>query len=1242
MKSNIINNKLVQSQSLFWTPDYIDASSAWIEHIPFAFWIVEVLKPKILLELGVHTATSYFSFCQAIKRLNIDTVCYGIDTWKGDEHAGFYGEDIFEKVKDHNTKEFYRFSTLIRSTFDEAKEYFIDKSIDLLHIDGFHTYEVVKHDFEAWLPKLSNKSFVFFHDINVRERNFGVFKFWEELKDKYEHFQFDFGHGLGIISIGKIIPEELKELFEKNDDPYSTFLRNIFSEKGNFLKTNFLKDLMLNQEKNALEELTKVNTQLIEGSKTLELNNTQLTESNNTLQSQNAQLVESHKTLELSNTQLTEGNNTLQSQNAQLVESHKILELSNTQLTESHNTLQSQNAQLIENNKALELSNSQFRENLKTLELINTQLQANYERLKGHYANLESTNNRLQEKYQKESVDFSGKIKELESLHAKTFEELSTIKKENEVIKKHITWYRDTYETRSIFGILKEKIKSKLKKKNVSATAPGDSSSKTFSDNNPIHGSNAMTMEENASGFGDLTPAIELQRLDGIGKSSYPGTINIRYQEDASNLSKVCVFSSYSFSGKVEEYVFYYLDELKKAGFSILFVSTSTLPESCVNRLSQYACLIIERENRCPDFGSWKAGLSMLNWEKLDAVLFTNDSVFGPLFNLDSIIRSMKGRYDVWGMSDNYEIDYHLQSYFLYFNKTAITSEIFRKFWENVDLSATKDEVIHKYEIGVSRLFRDNGFTLGAYANIDVVSKNAAHGFKVINPLLVFWRSLIKNHEFPFFKRELIIKRNISKTYSPNKDLYVNINGWRKIIQEGTVYPVRLIEDFMSNYHRLSKARHGDIALLKRKVLFLIDLAEDAEAQRTLLEFLQWLKNETHIEVEVMNCSESDSELTPQFAGFGTFTNLYDVSEAEQKGLKGRLIDEICLIFSNTIRHVDEQKFLSFLDVPQVIFVHETASLLDSVPSENDMKWMRDNVSNFITDSDVARKFIIEYVGIDSTKVELVDKSNDFTAVQAPALLRMINTYYDDKELRLAEDPLLVFMTHIYYDNSWIEIRDKLRNYNNGRNYFLFSVSEGCIVRNEIIENIKETFDNTYFLLTPNVGRDIGGKMALIDLYLFLGIKSSYIVILHDKQSIHSLRGESWKRELFKIIDINHRNQVLDLFRDPGVGLVGVRDYIINEYNASTDTFRNNSQLSKKLLKEFSISIENYDFMGGCIFWIKSSIIEKFFIKNDPILIRADLEPGNVLDLHGERLTHTWERMFSWIAINNGYRIDGI
>jgi GT2 family glycosyltransferase len=257
MKQNISDQRLFHYDSFFWSPNYLD-HSGWIEHVPFAFWIIEAFKPKVLVELGVHNGVSYFSFCQAVEALKIDTECYAVDTWKGDEHAGFYDESVFEKVKDYNTKTFPAFSTLIRSTFDEAKEYFSDGAIDLLHIDGLHTYEAVKHDFDIWLPKLSENGIVIFHDINVRERDFGVLKLWEELSRNYPHFQFDFGYGLGILAVGKIIQPDLKELFNKNNDSsFYSFLTSLFSERGLFFKTNFYRDLELQEATTGLRATTE-------------------------------------------------------------------------------------------------------------------------------------------------------------------------------------------------------------------------------------------------------------------------------------------------------------------------------------------------------------------------------------------------------------------------------------------------------------------------------------------------------------------------------------------------------------------------------------------------------------------------------------------------------------------------------------------------------------------------------------------------------------------------------------------------------------------------------------------------------------------------------------------------------------------------------------------------------------------------------------------------------------------------
>src|SRR5207302_10018497 len=152
--------------------------SAWHQHAPFAFWLTEALRPGIFVELGAHNGFSYLAFCQAVQRLGATTKCYAVDTWKGDEHAGFYGEEVFAKLNELHERRYSGFSRLIRSTFDEALLHFSDGTVDLLHIDGRHRYQDVAHDFESWLPKLSDRAVVLLHDIDVRERGFGVWQFW--------------------------------------------------------------------------------------------------------------------------------------------------------------------------------------------------------------------------------------------------------------------------------------------------------------------------------------------------------------------------------------------------------------------------------------------------------------------------------------------------------------------------------------------------------------------------------------------------------------------------------------------------------------------------------------------------------------------------------------------------------------------------------------------------------------------------------------------------------------------------------------------------------------------------------------------------------------------------------------------------------------------------------------------------------------------------------------------------------
>jgi Glycosyltransferase 61/Methyltransferase domain len=199
-------------------PEYL-AQSAWTEHIPFAFWLVAALRPDIFVELGVHYGTSYFAFCQEIRRQGLATRAYAVDTWKGDAHAGFYGEDVWEAVSRHNRETYPTFSSLVRDSFGSAVSGFEDGSIDLLHIDGLHSFEAVSADFRTWLPKLSRRAVVLLHDSQVRERDFGVFRLVESLRDRHPLFEFSHGYGLAVVGVGPDQSPALRALFEAETDP---------------------------------------------------------------------------------------------------------------------------------------------------------------------------------------------------------------------------------------------------------------------------------------------------------------------------------------------------------------------------------------------------------------------------------------------------------------------------------------------------------------------------------------------------------------------------------------------------------------------------------------------------------------------------------------------------------------------------------------------------------------------------------------------------------------------------------------------------------------------------------------------------------------------------------------------------------------------------------------------------------------------------------------------------------------
>ncbi len=171
---------------------------AWTPHLHFAYDLVAVLKPRLLVELGVDRGESYFAFCQSASENQTGTRCFGVDTWRGDQHAGGYDETTFAQVSAHNRANYEAFSTLIRASFEDALEKFEADSIDLLHVDGLHTESAARHDIDSWMPKLRPGGIILLHDVDVRGRDFGVWKVWAALQERGRSWTFHDGPGLGV------------------------------------------------------------------------------------------------------------------------------------------------------------------------------------------------------------------------------------------------------------------------------------------------------------------------------------------------------------------------------------------------------------------------------------------------------------------------------------------------------------------------------------------------------------------------------------------------------------------------------------------------------------------------------------------------------------------------------------------------------------------------------------------------------------------------------------------------------------------------------------------------------------------------------------------------------------------------------------------------------------------------------------------------------------------------------------
>ena len=290
-------------------------------------------------------------------------------------------------------------------------------------------------------------------------------------------------------------------------------------------------------------------------------------------------------------------------------------------------------------------------------------------------------------------------------------------------------------------------------------------------------------------------------------------------------MKTACVFAHFDRQDKVDDYVLYYLRELKKVADPIQFVTTSELGAAERRKVEELGVNFMQRKNEGYDFCSFKLGIEAIRVSEFDQLMVCNDSVYGPFSDLATILAEMRSRNaKFWGLTESHDYQHHLQSYFLVFEGDALQSQAFKNFWESVEILDNKVDIIRRYEVGLSQSMAAAGFPPEALAGLRKVG-NARHigsywryyfklffrhwsdkqfwidGFQVLsgkrlvgkNVTHLEWKSLIEEKGVPFIKIELM--RDNPKGVQNQDEVY-------DVIERTGNYPVTLIKNHLRRIRR--------------------------------------------------------------------------------------------------------------------------------------------------------------------------------------------------------------------------------------------------------------------------------------------------------------------------------------------------------------------------------------------------------------------------------------------------------
>lgn len=171
--------------------------------------IVDKMEPRTVLEIGTDRGGTLFLFSRVAAAnaliISVDLPAENMK-WRSPLLRSFArpGQRICQ----------IRQNSHAAATLEKVNSVLKGRGVDLLFIDGDHTYEGVKRDFENYAHFVSQHGIIVFHDINpsystrfgiTTETHAGeVYQFWDQIKKLYSHLELikdsnQDGFGIGIL-----------------------------------------------------------------------------------------------------------------------------------------------------------------------------------------------------------------------------------------------------------------------------------------------------------------------------------------------------------------------------------------------------------------------------------------------------------------------------------------------------------------------------------------------------------------------------------------------------------------------------------------------------------------------------------------------------------------------------------------------------------------------------------------------------------------------------------------------------------------------------------------------------------------------------------------------------------------------------------------------------------------------------------------------------------------------------------